>query len=232
MPGSASTLPQIADRDHAKMLRAAPTGKVPLEWQDQGEVMMWAWRVFGPPALVARAHQAKALADAFDWTNRTLLPGGGRSPRAPEWEEYLWCAEQATINVVEQLKSLALFAFGFRRRADADPVWVPGATWAVLHKDCDDEGAVRGPGVVYYDVRVISAKGWLAARSAEAIPEKGGRQPGWDYREQDRPIIERIKAGVADGTYRSHQDGARALAREAAGLGNEASKVKRLLTRF
>jgi hypothetical protein len=168
MPGSAGTLPQITDRDHAELLSAAPVGKVPPEWQDRGKELIWSWRDFGPPDVVARARRVKALAEASDWTNRKLLPGGVLSPRAPEWEEYLRCAEQAMIGVVAQLSSGVLFGYGSRRRADADPVWIPDAAWAGLRPDRGGGNTVRGPGVVYHNVRVISAEEWLAAERVEA----------------------------------------------------------------
>jgi hypothetical protein len=63
-------------------------------------------------------------------------------------------------------------------------------------------------------------------------PNKSGRRPGNAYREADRPLVERIIAGMQDGLYKNRYDGALALAKEVVGNGKIQSKVQRLLGRI
>ena len=53
-----------------------------------------------------------------------------------------------------------------------------------------------------------------------------------DYREDDAPLVEKIKQGVANGEYRGVWDGCLALASHAVGKGDSMSKAKRLSSRF
>jgi hypothetical protein len=53
-----------------------------------------------------------------------------------------------------------------------------------------------------------------------------------DYREADKTIIAEMHAMILEGRADNATDAARALARNAAGGGNEESKVKRLAARY
>jgi len=71
-----------------------------------------------------------------------------------------------------------------------------------------------------------------AEADAEAKPAKSNRKPqGLDYRQQDQPIMEKMREMIERGEAKNPTDAARALAKEAAGSGTEESKVKRLITR-
>ena len=221
-----------------------PLGKVLPEWQKRGFWLSKAWETFGTPSHVERASQAAKqftelregeAPEIYLLCSGIEFPQWRKAPRSPHaevqaaWLEYCINREAAEMDVDRQLHFGSLFGFGAPRHSGADPEWIPTQAWYGLKRRLDHHDVVRGDGIVYFYVRVIAAEQWLLA--AEASTKKG-RRPGKDYREADRPIVDQIKAGMEDGIYKNITDGARNLAQKAAGSGDAASKVKRLIGRF
>ncbi len=63
-------------------------------------------------------------------------------------------------------------------------------------------------------------------------PNRKRRVQGFNYERDDAPLVERALEGIRAGTYRHATDAARALAKDATGMGGDESKMKRLLGRI
>ena len=66
----------------------------------------------------------------------------------------------------------------------------------------------------------------------QCVRKSSARRGGHDFREKDKPLIERADQGIKSGVYRNKNDAALALCGEMEGPGNADSKRKRLLDRL
>lgn len=82
---------------------------------------------------------------------------------------------------------------------------------------------------LYHEV-LIKAAGLREAWGTKAeAPPKKRRVTGFEYGKSDAPLVEQALAGMRSGKYPNATNAARAFAKQAAGHGNEESRMKRLL---
>ena len=63
------------------------------------------------------------------------------------------------------------------RGSDADPTWITGTLWPRLRPDRYRLDAVRGPGVVYYNVRILTAAEWSPPGHPGKAPRTRATKP-------------------------------------------------------
>lgn len=87
------------------------------------------------------------------------------------------------------------------------------------------------------DIRIPEALLGMVAR--DGLPGEGAKtskakrkSPGRDYREQDRPLVAKMREMIRRGEARNATDAARQLAKDAPGAGSERSKVTRLVLHY
>jgi hypothetical protein len=113
--------------------------------------------------------------------------------------------------------------------------------WAGLRLDRDLPNVVRGPGLVYFNVRVIEAKEWFAAEhvapnpgSAQAKQKKRPSPARRDFTAADRPLTKEMHRMLTakPPKAKDKQEAASYVVDRAAGDGTVFSKIKRLMKHY
>lgn len=155
--------------------------------------------------------------------------------------------ERAEQEIDMLLRCGKFLAFGDPSYPGAAPAWIKPLAWWDLKPDPEHPHAITSPQITYFDVRIVAAA--EMAKESEHEPEehadarepapvkveqaaKTKRKASVDWRESDKLLVERIKAGMKDGTYRGADDGVKAVAGEAAGGAKLSSKIRRLHRRL